>query len=179
MVLTVSLVCASPPDLAGDDSSKPFDFLGLRANVLLSGTSTGNASALLDVTIPANVGPAPHIHTREDEVYLIKRGTFQFYMDGVCLQAGPGATLYLPKRHLHAFKNITPTEGELLLFVYPAGLDRYFREIHDLHLTMPQDRDKLFALSEEKYGITYSPGHDFHAGTCKPVIPANGLSPFD
>jgi len=31
-----------------------------------------------------------HIHSREDEVYLIKSGTFQFLMDGVCLQAEPG-----------------------------------------------------------------------------------------
>ena len=39
-----------------------------------------------------NGGPPPHIHTREDEVYLVKRGTFQFFMDGICRQAGPGAT---------------------------------------------------------------------------------------
>jgi hypothetical protein len=136
---------------------------------LLSGADTGSASALLDVAIPAGVGPAPHIHAREDEVCLIKHGTFQFFMDGLCLQAGPGATLYLPKRHVHSFKNIAQSDGELLLFVYPAGLDRYFREIRDLHFEMPQDRNKLFELSENKYGITYLPDHDFHAGMCTVV----------
>jgi mannose-6-phosphate isomerase-like protein (cupin superfamily) len=173
VALAACSAIVSAQDTVAADASKAFDFLGLRATILLSGAETGDASALIDVYIPASVGPGAHIHTREDEVYLIKSGTFQFFMDGICLQAGPGATLYLPKRHVHAFKNITQSSGELLLFVYPAGLDRYFREIHDLQLTMPQDRNKLFELSENKYGITYFPGHDFHAGVCRVVEAIN------
>jgi mannose-6-phosphate isomerase-like protein (cupin superfamily) len=130
--LTISLACASERSTMPSNPSRSMDFLGLRATVLLSGADTGNASALLDVSIPASVGPAPHIHTRDDEVYLIKSGVFRFYMDGICLEAGPGATFYLAKRHMHAFKNIRQTPGELLLFVYPAGLDRYCREPHEV-----------------------------------------------
>jgi len=150
-------------------ASQSFDFLGFRTTILLTGAETGNSSALLDARIPANAGPKPHIHTREDEVYLIRRGTFQFFMDGICLQVGPGATLYLPKKHMHTFRNITQQPGEVLLFVYPAGLEQYFREVHELGLKMPQDTNKLNELSESKYGITYRPGYDFHAGTCTEV----------
>lgn len=154
-------------------SAKSFDFLGLWTTILLSGDDTGGTSALLDVHIPANSGPRPHIHTREDEVYLIKQGTFQFFMDGVCWQAGPGASLHLAKMHAHTFKNVGQNPGELLLFVYPAGLDRYFREVHDMGLKMPKDLDRLNALSEQKYGLRYLPGYDFHAGACEEIPPSD------
>jgi mannose-6-phosphate isomerase-like protein (cupin superfamily) len=164
IVLTVWVVIAPAEEAPASNTSKSFDFA-----ILLSGTDTGNASALLNVRIPANVGLMPHVHTREDEVFLIKQGTFQFLMDGVCLSASAGATVYMPKEHMHTLKNVTPYLGELLLFVYPAGLDQYFRELRDLHLKMPQDFDKLNELSMSKYGITYDPHHDFHAGKCRDV----------
>lgn len=162
----------SPPT---SHPSKPFDFLIFRVTILLSGADTGGSSALLDMRVPANSGPPPHVHTREDEVYLIKSGTFQFFMDGVCLQAGPGATVHLPKGHMHTFKNIGKHTGEQLLFVYPAGLEQFFLETHELGLKIPQDFGKLNELSNKKYGINLVPEHDFHAGACT-VVPAAGAS---
>jgi mannose-6-phosphate isomerase-like protein (cupin superfamily) len=153
------------------DESQSFDFLDSRITILQSGADTGGTSALLDIHIPANGGPPPHIHTREDEVYLIKHGTFQFFMDGICRQVGPGATIYMPKGHMHTFKNIAKDSGEQLLFVYPAGLEQFFREVHDLNLKMPQDFTKLNELSNSKYGINHVPGHDFHAPSCSVVVP--------
>jgi hypothetical protein len=137
-------------------------------------TDTGGSSALLDIFIPANDGPPPHIHTREDEVYLVKRGTFQFFMDG--LPAGRA------RRHrvhaqgdTHAFKNISKRAGDQLLFVYPAGLEQFFLEVHNLDLKMPRDFDKLNGLSNNKYGINHLPAHDFHAGACT-VVNASSTS---
>jgi mannose-6-phosphate isomerase-like protein (cupin superfamily) len=162
----------SPP---ASNTSKPFDFLDFRVTILLSGADTDRSSALLDIRVPAKAGPPPHIHTREDEVYVIKRGTFRFFMDGICLQAGPGATVYMPKGHMHTYQNIAKHTGEQLLFVYPAGLEQLFLEVHDLGLNVPQDFSKLNELSNSKYGINLVPGHDFHAGACT-VVPAAGAS---
>jgi mannose-6-phosphate isomerase-like protein (cupin superfamily) len=175
LALMAWITAASAPQLPTPNASRSFDFLGFQMTILLGGADTGSSSALLDIRIPANAGPPPHIHTREDEVYLIKQGTFQFFMDGICLQAGPGATVYMPKGHMHTFKNIAKHAGEQLLFVYPAGLEQFFREVHDLGLKMPQDFDRLNELSNDKYGINHVPGHDFHAGTCTGVA-ATGAS---
>ena len=173
MVALVARVAAAwagePP---ASHASKSFDFMGGQMTILLAGTDTGGSSALVDIQVPANDGPPPHIHTREDEVYLVKRGTFQFFMDGSCLQAGPGATVYMPKGHTHAFKNISKRTGEQLLFVYPAGLEQFFLEVHNLDLKMPRDFDKLNELSNRKYGINHLPGNDFHAGACTAVTAA-------
>ena len=147
-------------------AARSFSFLGFPTKILISGTETGGASALLDIQIPSNAGPPAHIHSREDEVYFIKSGTFQFLMDGQCLQAGPGTSVYMAKGHFHTFKNISKQAGEQLMFVYPAGIEQFFWEVHELNLKMPQDFQKLNELSNRKYGINHVPDHDFHAGAC-------------
>lgn len=153
------------------NGARSFSFLGFQTKILISGSDTGGASALLDIQIPSNAGPPAHIHSREDEVYYIKSGTFQFLMDGVCLQAGPGASVYMPKGHFHTFKNISKQTGEQLMFVYPAGIEKFFWEVHELGLKMPQDFGKLNELSSSKYGINNVPDHDFHAPACTVVSP--------
>lgn len=166
LALTGLSLAQSPPTAS---PSRSFSFLGFATKILVSGADTGGASALLDVQIPSNSGPPAHIHSREDEVYFIKSGTFEFLMDGVCLQAGPGASVYMPKGHFHTFKNISKQAGEQLMFVYPAGIEQLFWEVHELSLKMPQDFQKLNDLANSKYGINLVPDHDFHAGTCKIV----------
>jgi mannose-6-phosphate isomerase-like protein (cupin superfamily) len=163
----VRLSLAQAPPTA--NPTRSFIFLGFPTTTLISGADTGGASALLDIKIPSNAGPPPHIHSREDEVYYIKSGTFQFLMDGVCLQAGPGTSVYMPKGHFHTFKNISKQAGEQLMFVYPAGIEQFFWEVYELGLKMPQDFPKLNELAKNKYGINLVPDHDFHAGACKIV----------
>jgi hypothetical protein len=90
-------------------------------------------------------------------------------MDGVCLQAEPGATVFMPKGHVHTFKIISRQAGEQLMFVYPAGIEQFLCEVHELGLKMPQDFQKLNELANSKYGINHVPDLDFHAGTCKIV----------
>jgi hypothetical protein len=55
------------------------------------------------------------------------------------------------------------------MFVYPAGIEQFFWEVHELNLQMPQDFQKLNGLANGKYGINLVPDHDFHAGTCENV----------
>jgi mannose-6-phosphate isomerase-like protein (cupin superfamily) len=163
----LALIALNGPGVAQPTSAaRSFSFLGFQTKILISGAETAGASALLDIQIPSNAGPPAHIHSREDEVYFIKSGTFQFLMDGVCLQAGPGTSVYMPKGHFHTFKNISKQAGEQLMFVYPAGIEQFFWEVHELNLKMPQDFQKLNQLANSKYGINHVPDHDFHAGTC-------------
>jgi hypothetical protein len=150
IALVARVAAASAGEPPASHASKSFDFLGSQMTILVAGTDTGGSSAL-------------------------KRGTFQFFMDGICLQAGPGATVYMPKGHTHGFKNISKRAGEQLMFVYPAGLDQFFLDVHNLDLKMPRDFDKLNELSNSKYGINHLPGHDFHAGACT-VVTASSAS---
>ena len=176
-VLTLTLAAWTPAASAQQapppGSHRSFDFLGGKVTILLSGADTGGTSATMKIEVPAHGGPPSHIHTREDEVYIINRGTFQFFMDGVCLQAGPGDSVYMPKGHTHTYKNISKNSGEHLMIVYPAGLELFFLEVHELGLKMPNDFAKLNELSNSKYGLNFLPGHDFKAGDCKKVGDSN------
>ena len=167
LLLTRSSVAQSPPTTSAPRS---FTFLGFQTKVLISGAETANASALLDMHIPSKAGPPAHIHSREDEVYLIKRGTFQFLMDGVCLQAGPGTSVYMPKGHFHTFKNISRQTGEQLMFVYPAGIEQFFWKVSEMAPAMPKDFPKLSELAHS-YGIDLVPDHEFHPGACQILKP--------
>ena len=174
LAFTAWIAAVSAQQVPPPGSPRSFDFLGFNATILLAGSDTGGTSTTMKIQIPAHAAPPPHIHTREDEVYIINSGTFQFFMDGVCLQAGPGASVYMPKGHAHTFKNISKHAGEQLMIVYPAGLEQFFLDVHELGLKMPQDFAKLNELSNSKYGINFLPGHDFKAGGCKKVGGSTG-----
>lgn len=53
---------------------------------------------------------------------------------------------------VHTFRNAGSTTGKMLVFVTPAGLEKYLEEISTL--SMPGDRAKLLAISE-RYGIAF------------------------
>jgi len=49
-----------------------------------------------------------------------------------CVQAEPGATVFMPKGHVHTFKNISKQAANNSCLVYPAGIEQFFWEVHEL-----------------------------------------------
>jgi len=84
----------------------------------------------------------------------------------MCREAGPGGYCVYAERAHARVQEHRKSYWEQLLFVYPAGLEQFFRDVHDLDLKMPEDFKKLNELSNTKYGINHVPDHDFHAGAC-------------
>ena len=61
------------------------------------------------------VGPglathAPHRH-HDEEVIIIRQGTFEVFQDGKITQAGPGSIVFHSSGSLHNLKNVGDTEG--------------------------------------------------------------------
>lgn len=63
-----------------------------------------------------------------------------------------GQAVYAPRGAVHTFRNTGATLGRMLVFVAPAGMEKYLEEISVL--SMPDDGAQLFAISEH-YGITF------------------------
>ena len=61
--------------------------------VKASGRETGGAFCLIEVIVPPESGPPPHIHSREDEAFYILEGQFKISIDGQERTAGPGSCL--------------------------------------------------------------------------------------
>ena len=62
------------------------------------------------------------------------------------------ATMFSDGR-LHTFRNARTTTGKMLVFVTPAGMEKYQEEISVL--TMPQDVEQWMAISAH-YGIAFA-----------------------
>jgi quercetin dioxygenase-like cupin family protein len=134
--------------------------VGDHYTIKASGADTGGAFALIEVLVPPQSGPPPHIHQREDEAFYVLEGEFVVRIDGQRLIAGPGSWVTLAKGSLHHFKNISPTLAKMLILATPAGLDKFFleagREATDTSpesgAVRPEDTAKLLAVAP-KYGI--------------------------
>jgi len=90
---------------------------------------TGGAYAILEQTIPAGHGPPLHVHRRETEIFYVLEGQFEFLVGDRKVPAPAGALLVGPRDVPHAFRNVGPRDGKLLLTVIPGHFADYFLEV--------------------------------------------------
>ena len=93
------------------------------------GADTGGGFAFWEATIPPQAGPPPHIHRGEDEAYFLLEGGLEFLDGDRTFTAGPGSFVYIPRGTLHRFKNVGAAPSRMLLFVTPAGFERFFSAV--------------------------------------------------
>ena len=122
--------------------------------IAVTAAQTNGASATIVTDMPVGGGVPAHVHTREDETYVITRGHFRFWHGTHVIDAQPGTVVYLPRNEAHQFLNVGNTPGEMVMTVVPAGIERMFQTISDRGLTAPKDLAEIVRLGHE-YGITY------------------------
>ena len=141
--------------------------VGDHYTVKASGEDTGDMFTLIEVLVPPQSGPPPHVHRREDEAFYVLEGEFEVHIDEQRLTAGAGSWVRLAKGSLHHFKNIGSKMGKMLILAAPAGLDRFFLEAgREATDTSPesgaattQDIEKMLKVAP-KYGIEIEPPSD-------------------
>ncbi|MDQ6780246.1 MAG: cupin domain-containing protein [Candidatus Eremiobacteraeota bacterium] len=150
LVATVALAAAS-------EKSKPsFDAFGTHMTVLIDGADTHGASATIRLAVPAGVGPPAHIHTKEDETFVVTNGHFRFWHGDQVVDAPAGTVVFMPRNEPHQFLNVGETSGELIMTVVPASLENFFLDVAKRHLAMPADQAAIIDLSAQ-YGVRYVP----------------------
>jgi quercetin dioxygenase-like cupin family protein len=90
--------------------------------------ATGGQVAVFQATVPEGFSPPRHIHTREDEVFLILEGEVWFDLDGERRLAGPGAALYMPRGVPHTFRVKSPL-ARMLGVMTPGAFEQLFRNL--------------------------------------------------
>lgn len=131
---------------------KSFPVFGEPVDILVSGEMTGGSSTTMIQTSPPGGGPPPHSHRYENETFFVIDGEYEFLDDGVWRRVEPGQTVHKSPGSLHTFRNVGTTVGKMLVFVTPAGFEKYLEEISPL--SMPQDLVKVLAISE-RFGISF------------------------
>jgi quercetin dioxygenase-like cupin family protein len=166
--LLFSLLAAAPALVASDSQAAEttssneewLNAFGLRLKVEVTTSSTGGSMSCTRVIAPPGGGPPAHIHTREDEVFIILRGHYRFWQkDMPTIEASPGSLVRLHKEMIHQYRNVSEREGEHLFFCLPGGLEKLFVDISGEGLQLPKDLRRVEELSTS-YGITYKPPLD-------------------
>jgi quercetin dioxygenase-like cupin family protein len=129
------------------------------------GEDTGEAYALCEVVVaPQGGGTPPHRHSRENESYYVQEGELEFQLEEQTVVATAGTFLHSPKGQLHRFTNTGSTPVKLLVWVTPAGFEKFIAEVGKVangqmspaQPLSPADLEKILATAP-KYGIEIIP----------------------
>jgi quercetin dioxygenase-like cupin family protein len=131
---------------------KRFKVFGEPVEVLVSGEATGGLSTTTTQISPPGGGPPPHCHQNEDETFYVLEGEYEFLRDGEWRRVPNGEAIHSKRGSVHTFRNAGETNGKILVFISPSGMELYLEEISTL--SIPEDMDKLLAISA-RYGISF------------------------
>jgi mannose-6-phosphate isomerase-like protein (cupin superfamily) len=94
--------------------------------MLLDGAATNGQLMIGRFEVSRGEAPPYHMHTREDEVFLLIKGTALVWCDDEQTELSEGGIVYLPKNIPHAYR-ITSVRADLLMINTPAGIEGMFR----------------------------------------------------
>ena len=95
---------------------------------LIPADRTDGRLSVFQATMPEAFSPPRHIHTREDEVFLVLEGEVWFDIDGERQLAGPGTSVYMPRGVPHSFRVKSPV-ARMLGIMTPGQFEQLFRKL--------------------------------------------------
>lgn len=104
-------------------------YLDQRVTVLARAQDTGGAYGLVMAWSPQGAGPPPHIHTREDEAFLVIEGRLHVWVGEDFYDAGPGSYVFMPRGVMHRFESVAPGVTTFIGIVSPGGQEKMFRYV--------------------------------------------------
>ena len=97
-------------------------------NIRVSAAESNNSIVIADyVAIPGSEPPR-HVHSIEDEVFMINEGTVTFFRGDEIIYGKAGDIVFLPKNVPHHFK-ITSGMVKGTLMATPATIEHFFRSL--------------------------------------------------
>jgi quercetin dioxygenase-like cupin family protein len=114
--------------IAQPDQQQQLEWLdGGTLAMLLDGAASNGQLMVGRFHVSEGEAPPFHKHTREDEVFLLIKGTALVWVDDEQTELSEGGIVFLPKNIPHAYR-ITSKTADLLMINTPAGIEGMFRE---------------------------------------------------
>ncbi|TDD56506.1 cupin domain-containing protein [Nonomuraea terrae] len=118
----------SVPYLAQPEQQQKLEWLGGSTfSVLLDAAATGGQVTVGRFDAPKGEAPPFHMHTREDEVFMLIKGRALVWVGEEELELSEGGIVYLPRNIPHGYR-VTSERADLLLIATPAGIEDMFRQ---------------------------------------------------
>ena len=103
------------------DAGKTWNIFGLQIVGKIMSAQTGGAYSVVLSTTPPDGGPPLHVHDREDELFYVLEGTYEFTYGQQKKVVSTGALVHLTRKLPHGLRNVGDTPGLLLNTITPGG----------------------------------------------------------
>ncbi len=137
------------PLIVAPDGGTDINAFGNTIQFKLRDEDTGGALTLGFAVVPPGHGPPPHVHHKDDEIFVVMKGRFEYYLDGETHVCGPGTVVFLPKECPHTFKCVSEEAGEKIVITIPAGFDRFYERCSEEFATGQPDFGRLSSIARE------------------------------
>jgi quercetin dioxygenase-like cupin family protein len=137
-------------------------FPGTIFNIRVTAEESNNAISIADYEAISGSEPPRHVHTVEDEIFIIKEGTITFFRGDDIVEAGAGDIVFLPVNVPHHFK-ITSEKVKGTLIATPGNIESFFRQLSVPYegdtippVTPPTDKQISYFVSlTESFGMKF------------------------
>ncbi|HXW04278.1 MAG TPA: cupin domain-containing protein [Vicinamibacterales bacterium] len=94
--------------------------------IVATPAETGNTHFAFEAIEPPGGGPPLHIHTREEEYFLVLEGEITFYIGDQVKRGRAGESAFVPRGVPHCFKNCSDQVARLLVLFTPGEIEGFF-----------------------------------------------------
>jgi len=123
----------------------PLHVLGTEVRFLCEAESTRGAWSLMEVTLPLDSGPPPHVHDW-NEAYFVIAGAVDFSVGERSFTARAGDFVYTPGGVGHGFRGSSAAPAKVLIFDAPAHAGTFFRRVDREVRSLPADLPKVLDI---------------------------------
>lgn len=114
--------------LARPEQHQQLEWLGgSTLSILLDGAATDGRLMVGRFDVSKGEAPPYHVHSNEDEVFMLIKGTALVWADDQESELTEGGIVFLPRKVPHSYR-ITSEKADLLIITTPAGIEGMFRE---------------------------------------------------
>ena len=114
--------------LARPEQHQQLEWLGgSTLSILLDGAATDGRLMVGRFDVSKGEAPPYHVHSNEDEVFMLITGTALVWADDQESELTEGGIVFLPRKVPHSYR-ITSEKADLLIITTPAGIEGMFRE---------------------------------------------------
>lgn len=127
----------------------------------VTAAQTNGAYSVLEQWLTADGNPPPHVHSHEDEAFLVVDGEIDVTVGETTTRLGPGGFAFAPRGVPHTYA-IVDGIAHLYVIASPGGIEEFFRELGEpagaLDLPTPSTPDVPAVISTAaRHGISILP----------------------
>jgi quercetin dioxygenase-like cupin family protein len=124
---------------------------------LLTPDDTGAEVFVGHMEPPAGYGPPLHVHLKEDEIFIVEQGTFEFTIRDEVVQVGPGTVVYGPRNIPHTWRAVGEELNRATVLSVPANFGTFFERCAQAFANGEPNMAEVMRIADEHGLLFVSP----------------------